>query len=124
MQLRTFLLTLVPAVLVPYGLAHRAHDPQSVDATLTQSAACVRTAAGVSVPEGFCINLAADSLNNVRHIAVTPAGDLLAAVQGRPGGLYFLQDANHDGVFETRKLVYPGAGNDVVLHNGYAWFTH
>lgn len=74
--------------------------------------------AGLRVPEGFCALLVAEGLGYVRHFAVAPNGDILAARGSRqgPSGVALLRDADGDGRAEEVLAFYEGdAGSGLVL---------
>src|SRR3954468_8019953 len=100
---RTYTLALTAAFALVTGAASAS----------AQSAACARSIGTIKVPQGFCIEQAADSLSGIRHFAISPAGDLYAATRA---GLVLMHDTNHDGRYDTRKVLYSKSGNDVVLH--------
>ena len=77
----------------------------------------------IKVPEGFSVNIVADTLGPVRHIAVTANGNIYVKqnnIRNRKG-LYYLTDNNKDGYFETKTGFgdYPGTGIKII--NGYLY---
>lgn len=42
---------------------------------------CTANNAGIRVPDGFCVQVVADSLGAARHVTVAPNGDLLVAIR-------------------------------------------
>jgi len=85
----------------------------------------------IQLPAGFCATVIAESLGPVRHLVVTPNGDVLASLaNGRDadrnmvaGGVVLLRDANTDGRWETRKRFGPEGGTGIALGEGYLWFA-
>jgi glucose/arabinose dehydrogenase len=68
-----------------------------------QQPRCTPDNAGLTLPEGFCALVVAESLGSARHLAVASNGDVLVAVSGRDsGGVLLLRDANGDGVADAR----------------------
>ena len=73
-----------------------------------ENAACDQ--AGLTLPAGFCATIFADNLGRVRHITVTPNGDVYANswsssytdLKNAPGGyIVALRDTNRDGRADT-----------------------
>jgi glucose/arabinose dehydrogenase len=89
--------------------------------------ACDADNAGLVLPEGFCATLVASALGPVRQLAVSPNGDLYAALSGKPGdntgGVLAFRDRNGDGKPDERASFGPGGGNDVKIHDGYVYFA-
>jgi glucose/arabinose dehydrogenase len=68
--------------------------------------ACAPDNAGITVPDGFCVVVVADSIGRARHLTVAPNGDVLVAVPGREsGGVMLLRDTDGDGVADVRRMV-------------------
>jgi glucose/arabinose dehydrogenase len=83
-----------------------------------QQPRCAPGNAGLTVPDGFCALIVADSLGRARHLAVAPNGDVVVAVQSRDqgGGVWLLRDTNGDGVADRReRLVNDPLAADVQL---------
>ncbi len=77
----------------------------------------------IKVPQGFSVNIIADSLGPVRHLAVAANGNIYVKqnnIRNRKG-LYYLTDNNKDGYFETKSGFgdYPGTGIKII--NGYLY---
>ncbi len=72
---------------------------------------CTADNAGLTLPAGFCAVVVADSLAQPRHIVVTGAGDVYAALRGRGGvGVAALRDADGDGRAEVVRVFGAGLG--------------
>ena len=86
---------------------------------------CAPDNAGITVPEGFCVTIVADSLGRARHMAVAPNGDIFVAVPGDSGGIYGLRDTDGDGHPDVRELVIrdPYAAY-VRLHAAGSWLYY
>ena len=89
---------------------------------------CAPGQSGLVVPEGFCATLVADGLGPVRQLAVSPSGDLYAAISGRSrlfggGGVVAFRDRNGDGKPEEHASFGPRGGNDVKLHDGHVYLA-
>lgn len=95
--------------------------------------ACDPNNAGLTLPDGFCATLFADSLGAPRHLVVAPNGDVLVNTQARrgpdpnaanPGGVYILRDADGDGKAEIKRRAADAAGTGIAIANGYVYATN
>jgi glucose/arabinose dehydrogenase len=99
-----------------------------------QSKMCDADNGGLTLPQGFCAQVAADNLGATRHIAVSPRGDLYAVLAARGGPLgpppsgppenavLALRDADGDGRFEDVQKFGPGLnGTGIGFHDGYLY---
>lgn len=84
---------------------------------------CPEDNAGLTLPAGFCAKVAAEGLGPVRHLVVTEAGDVLAAVRGNDGGVVALRDIDGDGRLERQGSFGPGGGSGIALNGGYLYFA-
>jgi glucose/arabinose dehydrogenase len=89
---------------------------------------CSPGESGLIVPDGFCATVVASDLGPVRQLAVSPSGDLYAAISGRSrlfggGGVTALRDRDGDGKPEEHASFGPRGGNDVKLHDGYVYLA-
>jgi glucose/arabinose dehydrogenase len=87
--------------------------------------ACAPDNGGLTLPQGFCATRIADDVGAVRHLAVSPAGDLYAAVSGRllSDGVVAFRDRDGDGLPDDRATFGPSGGNDVVVHAGHLYLA-
>ena len=84
--------------------------------------ACAPDNGGITLPQGFCATVFADSLTAPRHLWVTSNGDVYVSLSGRggrngggvPGGVIMLRDANNDGRAETNADVIRGFSSSEV----------
>ena len=78
---------------------------------------------GLSLPDGFCATVVADSLGPTRHLAVADNGDVYAAVQEvtNGGGVVALRD--EDGDYKADRTEYFGdvGGTGIALRDGYLY---
>jgi len=78
---------------------------------------------GLSLPDGFCATVVADSLGPTRHLTVADNGDVYAAVQAVTdgGGVVALRD--EDGDYKADETQYFGesGGTGMDLHAGYLY---
>ncbi len=93
--------------------------------------ACDPDSGGLSLPDGFCAVVVADSLGPARHLAVAANGDIFVAIRntfGRErtmitGGVIALRDMDGDGRVDEQVRWGENGGNEVVLHGGYLYFA-
>jgi glucose/arabinose dehydrogenase len=125
--------SLVIAIAVFSGACGTNSDRASGDTTKHDSSSgavssakrdpsCVSDNGGLTLADGFCAGVFADTIGRARHIAVAPNGDLFIALEYRPAteaagsqkgpriqaAAVALRDANHDGRADT--IVYIGKG--------------
>jgi glucose/arabinose dehydrogenase len=111
------------------------HVPPSLASPLVLLAACAAPPpacppdnAGLTLPEGFCALVAADSLGRARHLTVAANGDILVAVpDGDSGGVVLLRDTTGDGIADARQLlIRDPLAVDVQLRDaaGRAWLYY
>ena len=74
--------------------------------------------ASITVPQGFCAQIVADTVGRPRHIVALPNGDLAVALEGRTGGVLILRDADGDGIMETRRKFGPRGGTGIAWRDG------
>ena len=82
-----------------------------------QKPPCAPDNAGWTLPKGFCAVLVAESLGQVRHLAVAPNGDVFAARnQGRNGlgGVIVLRDTTGDGKADVIATFFTAAGGSGI----------
>lgn len=91
-------------------------------------AGCTPGNAGLTLPDGFCAGVFADSLGIARHMAVSPSGDLYVATRpgrGVSGGsaIVVLRDADHDGVPEVRQSFPAAVTTGIEWRDGYLYYS-
>jgi glucose/arabinose dehydrogenase len=86
---------------------------------------CAPDNGGLSLPDGFCASVVASDLDDVRHLAVGPSGDLYAATGGGllKGGVAAFRDRDGDGTMDERATFGPRGGNDVGVYEGYLYLA-
>ncbi len=91
----------------------------------SEALVCAEGNAGLSLPEGFCAVLVADSVGGARHMAVAENGDVFVALRNlkRGGGIAALRDSTGDG--RADRLAYFGApaGTGIGFHGDYLYFA-
>jgi glucose/arabinose dehydrogenase len=106
-------------------------DARPLDTTPWQIAGpslamCARADVGLTLPDGFCAVVVADSLGPVRHLDVSAGGDVYASLSGRrdgPAGVIALRDADGDGRAEVRQKFENHAGSGLQIHDGWLYFA-
>ncbi|HEX6597999.1 MAG TPA: PQQ-dependent sugar dehydrogenase [Gemmatimonadaceae bacterium] len=103
----------------------------------TAPAACPDTSAGLTLPDGFCATVFADSVAHGRHAVVASNGDVYITVEGTmpspekqmsgadkgsaPYSFAALRDTNHDGKADIIKHVGSLGNTGIGLSNGYLY---
>ena len=93
--------------------------------------ACDADNGGISLPEGFCALVVADSVGPARHIDVAPNGDIFIALRNTfgpdrsliPGGVVVLRDLDGDGRADEEFRWGENGGNEVLLGEGFVYFA-
>lgn len=111
------------------------------DSTATRAAApataCPTTDAELTLPDGFCAAVFADSVSHARHLVVASNGDVYVTVEGTmpspekqlsgaakgsaPYSFAALRDTNHDGKADIIKHVGSLGNTGIGLSNGYLY---
>lgn len=88
---------------------------------------CASDTAGLTLPDGFCALVVADSLGAARHLTVAPNGDVFVAVGGRgrqgEGGVVVLRDSDGDGLADVQQRFGGGSGDDVEFRGEYLYYS-
>jgi glucose/arabinose dehydrogenase len=93
---------------------------------------CDPAANDITLPQGFCALIYARDLGTVRQLAVTPSGDVFAAVanpsedESKPptGGVVALRDTDGDGIAEKHEeFGGPTGGNGIFWRDGQLFFA-
>ena len=89
------------------------------------AAPCAPDNGGLDLPDGFCAGVVASDVDDVRHLAVGPGGDLYAATGGGllRGGVAAFRDRDGDGTMDERATFGPRGGNDVGVYDGYLYLA-
>lgn len=79
--------------------------------------------AHLTLPQGFKATIVANDLGRARHIAVTPEGDMYVKLNRLKDGkgIVYLQDTNHDGVFDKQTAFADYSGTGIYLKDGYLY---
>lgn len=95
----------------------------SACATADKGPACAADNAGLTLPEGFCAQIVADSVGTARHIAVAPNGDLYVALRDSNASVLVLHDADGDGVAEQREKFGATRGTGMAFFDNHVYFS-
>ncbi|MBL7739263.1 MAG: PQQ-dependent sugar dehydrogenase [Chitinophagaceae bacterium] len=77
----------------------------------------------ITVPKGFKVTVAVESLGTNRHIAVNSNGDIYVKLNKLKDekGIAVLRDANKDGKYELVKIFGSFKGTGIAIKNGYVY---
>lgn len=123
-------LSLLLAVAACAGSESSAPSPDGTPSPLAES--CAPDNGGLTLPDGFCAIVVADSTGAARHLTVADNGDIFVAVRDRrtrrggpieSGGVLALRDTDGDGRADTRARWGGIGGNDLALRGGYLYFA-
>ena len=92
----------------------------------TSRLACDANNGGITLPQGFCAVVVADSLGPARHIVVAPNGDLFVALRNMrdvKGGIVALRDTNRDGRMDVRERFGDNGGSGIALRGTELFFA-
>ena len=109
-----------------FALSSCAAAGTSSSAALQQKA-CANDA-GITVPDGFCASIFADSLGRIRYLAIAPDGDVYASVEGTRAnqttptpGFIALRDTDKDGRADRIERVGTRGNTGIALVDGYLY---
>jgi glucose/arabinose dehydrogenase len=81
---------------------------------------------GITLPQGFCALVVADSVGPARHLAVAPNGDLFIAIRNvrdAKGGIVAMRDTNGDGRMDVRERFGDNGGSGIALRGSDLLFA-
>src|SRR5437773_9069395 len=84
---------------------------------------CAPDNAGLTLPQGFCALIVAESIGPSRHMVALENGDLLVAVSGARGGVRLLRDTTGDGKADVVSSFGIGGGNGIAFAGEYLYFA-
>jgi glucose/arabinose dehydrogenase len=101
------------------------------DSVATAPSECDSNNGGITLPDGFCAIVFADSVGSARHIDVAENGDVFLAIMNSrgpdrsmvPGGVAVLRDANADGRVDEIHRFGENGGNEVLLAGAHLYFA-
>lgn len=87
------------------------------------SAAKCLNNAGITLPNGFCASIFADTVRGARHLVFAANGDVFVSTMGRgTGGIVALREMNHSGHADTRQQFASGfVSSEVALFDGHLY---
>src|SRR5579862_2406574 len=80
--------------------------------------ACDTSNGGITLPQGFCASVFADSLQGPRHIVVAPNGTVYVTVTS---GAVALRDTKGSGHADVTAHFGDVGGTGIALHGGYLY---
>jgi len=84
---------------------------------------CPADNAGLTMPQGFCAMIVAESIGAARHLVVLENGDLLVAIRGAQGGVRLLRDTTGDGRADVTRVFGPAGGTGIAFSGEYLYFA-
>ncbi len=92
---------------------------------------CAPDNAGLTLADGFCALIVADSVGRARHITVAPNGDVFVALGASrargdgatEGGVLVLRDTDGDGVADETNRFGSGSGDDVEFRGDFLYYS-
>lgn len=81
---------------------------------------------GITLAQGFCALVVADSVGPARHFVVAPNGDLFVALRNlrnAKGGVVALRDTNRDGRMDVRERFGDNGGSGLALRGNDLYFA-
>lgn len=130
---RQFHVLFLLALLLITGCGDPGAGGESANADAgTAEIVCAPDNGGITLPEGFCATLVADSLGPARHIAVAPNGDVYVKTRSEEGGIAALRDTTGDFqadlIERFSSMTEMGTGilweTGVAVHDGYLWASN
>jgi glucose/arabinose dehydrogenase len=109
---RTLFLSGAAALLMHSAAAAQASKP-----------VCAPDNAGLTLPQGFCALVVAESIGPARHIVVLENGDVVVAVAGGKGGVRLLRDTTGDGKADIIRAFGPQGGTGIAFAGEYLYFA-
>ena len=106
------------------GVAVTACNSDTSTSSSDPAAACDANNGGLTLPDGFCATVVADTLGATRHLTVAENGDIYAAVRNpdNGGGIVALRDADGDAKADRIEYFGDTGGTGIGLRNGYLYF--
>jgi len=112
-------------MILAVGLTACGGQSSRSDTSTAASMECAPDNGRLTLPDGFCASVFADTLGRVRHIAVNANGDVYAALRQmhKGGGVVALRDTDGDGSADVEERFGASGGTGIGLRNGYLYFA-
>lgn len=97
-------------------------DPVA-DGTPADASLCDTDNGGLTLPDGFCAVVVADSLGRGRHLTINDNGDIYVMLRRaeEDGGIVALRDTDGDAKADQTEYFGGIAGTGIELYNGYLY---
>ena len=126
---------LVPALFLSMALLFAGCGDPAADSERSQANSgfnCAPDNGGITLPDGFCATLVADSVGRARHLDVAPNGDIYLKTRSEAGGIAALRDTTGDDradvIERFSDMTEPGEGilweTGMAVHDGYIWASN
>lgn len=126
---------LLPALFLFTAVLVAGCDDPTADSERSQANSefnCAPDNGGITLPDGFCAILVADSVGRARHLDVASNGDIYLKTRSEDGGIAALRDTTGDfraDVIERfSDMTEPGEGilweTGMAVHDGYIWASN
>lgn len=104
----------------PDGTGAVAQDP-----AIDPNVECDADNGGLTLADGLCAVVVADSLGTARHLAVAANGDIYVRTQERGGGgdIVALRDTTGDGRADVTERFVETGGTGIRVHDGWLYFS-
>lgn len=106
-------------------------DSSAARVALPKPSGCAGDNAGLTLPDGFCATVFADSIAHARHIAIASNGDVYVTLEGAdasrgaehlPGASFLaLRDTTNDGRADIVKRIGSTGNTGIGIHGGYLY---
>jgi glucose/arabinose dehydrogenase len=103
----------------------------SSSSSAAPNSACPQMNTGITLPDGFCATIYADSIGGGRHVAVAPNGDVFVNLinhgkrdSSRTNGIVALRDTNADGRADLRETFGEVGGTGIAVHGDFLYADH
>jgi glucose/arabinose dehydrogenase len=125
-----FSVFLILSVFLIAGCGNSANNGEQTQAAT--EIVCDPDNGGITLPDGFCASVVADSIGQARHIAIADNGDIYIKTRSEEGGIAALRDTDGDFKVDTIQrfsdMTPTGSGilweTGMRIHNGYIYASN